>query len=127
MRHNNLDTNLNKLSTVFIAKFIRFFSLIPKKIVYCSLESLNFHISIGYSSKNSILIENGFDPDEFISKYSLSDYIAGTPSRHQSSAKPQSLFVSKEFVKKIYPPLIKHRQKKKKKKYIRNIHSAKFE
>ena len=94
IRHNNLDTNLNKLSTVFIAKFIRFFSLIPKKIVYCSLESLNFHISIGYSSKNSILIENGFDPDEFISKYSLSsEAIAFLKTKHFPAINTKNIFI----------------------------------
>lgn len=94
IRHNNLDTNLNKFSTVFIAKFIRFFSLLPKKIVYCSLESLNFHISIGYSSKNSILIENGFDPDEFTPKDSLSsEAIVALKIKHFPVINTENIFI----------------------------------
>jgi len=68
IRHNNLDINLNKATTVFIAKFLIYCSRLPHKIVYCSQESLNFHNKIGYQAKHSILIENGFDPTEFSNK-----------------------------------------------------------
>ena len=72
IRHNNLDINLNKSSTIFIAKFLAYCSRLPNKIVYCSQESLDFHSKIGYKAQRSILIENGFDPTEFSNKDSFS-------------------------------------------------------
>lgn len=68
VRHNNLDLKLNKLGTVFIAKFLVFFSSIPKKIIYCSDESMRFHSKVGYKNNRAQLIENGFDSKEFLHK-----------------------------------------------------------
>jgi glycosyltransferase involved in cell wall biosynthesis len=51
-----------KLINVFLSKI----SFIPDKIIYNSKNSIKDHTSLGYSSKNSILIHNGFDCSKWI-------------------------------------------------------------
>lgn len=72
IRHNNLERKLNKLTTIILAHFLGFLSFVPRRIVYCSNESISLHLSIGYKKKKSMLIENGFDSNEFKNRYELS-------------------------------------------------------
>ena len=48
-----------------LIRFSAFLSRIPDGIIYNSMDSVEQHTAIGYSSKRIYFIPNGFDPDEF--------------------------------------------------------------
>ena len=67
VRHAKLDRNSSKLLTIWIAKVCALLSnIVPKKIIYNSEGSKIFHESLGYSSNKSVVINNGFNLDEFL-------------------------------------------------------------
>jgi glycosyltransferase involved in cell wall biosynthesis len=62
VRHDFLDPKLIKSRTIFIARTSALLShWIPEKIIFCSESSMKEHLKIGYDSKKSIVIPNGFD------------------------------------------------------------------
>jgi len=72
IRHAELDLKISKKMTIFLSIICGIFSkLIPKKIIYCSERSINFHENKHLYDKNkSILIYNGYsEKDYYPSKY----------------------------------------------------------
>ena len=66
IHHGSLDKNINKFSTIFIAKINSFLSyFIPRKIVVCADSSKFMHIKNGFSKQKFITIENGIDLNKF--------------------------------------------------------------
>ena len=95
VRHNNLERKLNKLTTIILAYFLGSLSFIPKRIVYCSNESILLHLNIGYKKKKSILIENGFDRNEFKSRYELScEYKNRIRNKYFQDLTPNDLIIA---------------------------------
>ena len=63
IRNSDLQSNI-KMSTKFFLYLNIFFShLIPKKIIYCSNNSIDYHHKIGFSQKKTILIYNGYQKE----------------------------------------------------------------
>ncbi len=62
IRHSELNTQISKKMTIFLSIICGIFSkFIPKKIIYCSERSINFHEKNHFYSKNKkVLIYNGF-------------------------------------------------------------------
>src|SRR5699024_9459099 len=65
IRRNNLDTSLNKKSTIYIAKLNSLLSKRVDTVVSCSLKAKETHLDFGYSNKNMIVIPNGFEMQKF--------------------------------------------------------------
>lgn len=65
--HNtNLAPAINKRGTLLIARFCaRLSPWLPSAIVYCSEETKQAHLAIGYQADKSVVIPNGFDLDLF--------------------------------------------------------------
>ena len=62
IRHTHLNIKYSKISTIFIAYFLSFFSyFVPSKIIYCSHRSKKVHENKFYDKKKSIFIPNGYD------------------------------------------------------------------
>jgi glycosyltransferase involved in cell wall biosynthesis len=62
VRHSNLNPEDTKSSTIIVARLCALFSyIVPNKIVCCADEAREEHISIGYKSKNMVVISNGYD------------------------------------------------------------------
>jgi glycosyltransferase involved in cell wall biosynthesis len=68
IRHTPYDLSNEKRLTSNLISLGSILSFIPETIVYNSYNSLIKHESIGYSSKRSIVIPNGFDIDKFSPK-----------------------------------------------------------
>ncbi len=72
IRHSQLNLKISKKLTIFISIICGLLSkFVPKKIIYCSEKSLNFHQNEHFYSKNkTVLIENGYDHNTYFpSKY----------------------------------------------------------
>jgi len=72
IRHAELNSKISKKLTIFLSIICGMFSkFIPKKIIYCSERSVNFHENKHFYDKNkSILIYNGYsEKDYYPSKY----------------------------------------------------------
>ena len=67
IRHTKLNNKFSKKKTIFISIICGLFSkFIPKKIVYCSEESIKFHENYHlYSKKRTVLINNGFSDNDY--------------------------------------------------------------
>ncbi len=66
IHHGSLDKNINKFSTIFIAKINSLLSyFIPRKIIVCADSSKFIHIKKGFSKQKFITIENGIDFNKF--------------------------------------------------------------
>ena len=61
IRHSELNTKISKKMTIFLSIICGLFSkIVPKKIIYCSEKSINFHENYHFYSKNkTVLIYNG--------------------------------------------------------------------
>lgn len=96
IRHSVLDIRISKKTTVIISLICAFFSrYIPKKIIYCSKKSINFHEKKHfYNKKRTVLIYNGYDDKTYYSsnskrlkfrkknKLKISDIIIGFAGRY---------------------------------------------
>ena len=72
IRHSELNIKISKKTTILVSIFCGLFSMIvPKKIIYCSKKSINFHQNKHFYSKNKTkLIYNGYnDKIYYPSKY----------------------------------------------------------
>ena len=65
--HNtNLDLRTSSKKTILIVRILAKLSkYIPKLIISCSERAKDYHISLGYSAKKILVINNGIDFDEF--------------------------------------------------------------
>lgn len=73
IRHSELNTKISKKTTIFLSIICGILSsVVPKKIIYCSERSINFHESQHfYSKKKSTLIYNGFNETSYFSSKEL--------------------------------------------------------
>jgi len=63
IRHAELNTQISKKKTIFLSIICGLISkIVPKKIIYCSERSINFHEKFHFYSKNkTTLIYNGYN------------------------------------------------------------------
>ena len=108
IRHSELNFRLSKITTIAISLICSFFSrLIPKKIIYCSEKSINFHErKHNYSNKKTVLINNGFSDDDYYPsrkhrlnfrkkiKKQNSDIIIGFAGRYAKEKNISSLLIA---------------------------------
>ena len=62
IRHSILNLKMSKKTTIFVSLICSLFSrYVPKKIIYCSEKSINFHEKKHfYDKKKSVLVDNGY-------------------------------------------------------------------
>lgn len=66
VRNSNLDPRLNKRSTLGVVKTCAMLSSkVPDKILTCSRQAMEIHVSEGYVAKKMHVIPNGFDMSRF--------------------------------------------------------------
>ncbi|MCL1467424.1 glycosyltransferase family 4 protein [Argonema galeatum] len=65
IRHSLYSLSYEKRLTADIIKILSFLSIFSKKIIYNSQISARQHEKLGYKSRKTIIIPNGFDPDFF--------------------------------------------------------------
>lgn len=65
IRHSNLSRAHNSLSTILVAKFCAWLSSsIPKSIICCAEQARLTHEALGYDSRKTVVIPNGYDFSE---------------------------------------------------------------
>jgi len=108
IRHSVLSFKMSKKTTILISFFCAIFSrYFPKKIIYCSEKSINFHQNNHfYNPKKTILIDNGFSEKTFFSsknerlnfrkKYNLNknDIVLGFAGRYTKEKNISSLLLA---------------------------------
>src|SRR5699024_6388325 len=65
IRRSNLDSKVNKKSTMIIAKINSRLSKKVDKVVSCSLKAKGVHEEFGYFDENLLVIPNGFELGQF--------------------------------------------------------------
>jgi len=115
IRHSELDFKISKKMTIFISIFCGIFSrIVPKKIIYCSEKSINFHENKHfYSKKKTVLIDNGYSDKSYypsnykrlkfrkINKISKTDIIIGYAGRYAKQKNISTLlFAFSKIIKK---------------------------
>lgn len=66
IRQSDLHPQLSKKRTIWVARLSSFLSdWIPSRIIINSEKGKNVHRAFGYSSKNMVVVPNGFDTDRF--------------------------------------------------------------
>lgn len=65
LHHSDLSDENNKRSTIMIANQLGKFSKFINQVVSCGENVQKEHVRYGYSSKNNIVIPNGFDTSNF--------------------------------------------------------------
>ena len=66
IHHSSLSRGSTKRATLFIFQINIFLSyLVPKRIIYCAKNSRDIQESIGFKKKIGIVVQNGYDTDEF--------------------------------------------------------------
>ncbi len=73
IRHAELNTQISKKITILLSIICGLFSqIVPKKIIYCSEKSINFHEKFHFYSKNkTTLIYNGYNDKAYIPSVQL--------------------------------------------------------
>ena len=116
IRHSELNTKISKKMTILLSIICGLFSkTIPKKIIYCSEKSIEFHENVHFYSKNkTVLINNGFsDKTYYSSKYlrsnfrkknkiKRSDIILGFAGRYAKQKNITSLLLAFSKIMKNY-------------------------
>ena len=116
IRHSELNFKISKKLTIFLSIICGIFSkLIPKKIIYCSERSINFHENEHFYDKNkSILIYNGcneknYYPSKYLrssfkkkNKIKKTDIILGYAGRYAKQKNIPSLLYAFSKIKKNY-------------------------
>lgn len=115
IRHSELNLKISKKTTILVSIICGLFSkIVPKKIIYCSEKSINFHQNKHFYSKNKTkLIYNGYnDKIYYPSKYlkvnfrkkngiNKSDIILGFAGRYAKQKNiPSMLLAFSKFIKK---------------------------
>ncbi len=112
IRHAELNTQISKKITIFLSIICGLISkIVPKKIIYCSEKSINFHEKFHFYSKNKTsLIYNGYNDETYfpITKLGLkfrkkneintSDIIIGFAGRY---AKQKNIYSMLQAFSKI--------------------------
>lgn len=65
IRRSNLDPNLNKRSTILVAKINSKLSKKVDTVVSCSIKAKEVHKEFGYFDENLLVIPNGFELNQF--------------------------------------------------------------
>ena len=116
IRHSELNTKISKKMTILLSIICGLFSkAIPKKIIYCSEKSIEFHENVHFYSENkTVLINNGFsDKTYYLSKYlrsnfrkknkiKRSDIILGFAGRYAKQKNITSLLLAFSKIMKNY-------------------------
>ena len=116
IRHTKLRINFSKKMTIIISFICGILSwIVPKKIIYCSTQSSNFHEKNHFYSKyKTKFIENGFSDKSFFfsfekrqffrRKYKLNDndIILGFAGRYTKEKNIKSLLIAFSKIKKKY-------------------------
>ena len=74
IRHSELNFKISKKKTILISIICGLFSkFVPKKIIYCSEKSIEFHEkNFFYAKHKTILIDNGFDEKNYFESNHIS-------------------------------------------------------
>lgn len=116
IRHSELNLKISKKMTIIISIICGFFSkIVPKKIIYCSEKSINFHEKNHFYSKNkTALIYNGYSEKiympinrlrkNFRKKYKIkkSDIIIGYAGRYARQKNISSILIGFSKIVKNY-------------------------
>jgi len=108
IRHSELNYKISKKTTILVSLICGLFSkIVPKKIIYCSETSIDFHENNHfYLKKKSSLINNGYSHKsyypslklrlKFRKKYKIkkSYYILGYAGRYSKQKNIESLIIS---------------------------------
>lgn len=105
IRRSNLDPNVNKKSTIMIAKINSKLSKKVDKIVSCSIKAKEVHSEFGYSDDNLLVIPNGFELDQFSNDRKAKVKISKSIGKRNDI--PYIVHVGRWNVLKDYPNLIK--------------------
>ena len=116
IRHAELNTKISKKMTIFFSIICGLFSkAIPKKIIYCSEKSINFHENHHFYSKNKAsLIYNGCSDKSYLpakhlrlnfrkrNKIKKSDIIIGYAGRYAKQKNISSMLFAFSKITKNY-------------------------
>ena len=115
IRHSELNVKFSKKKTIFLSIICGLFSrLVPKKIIYCSDKSIEFHENQHFYNKNkTILINNGYSDKTYYPSKNLrlnfkkkndikkNDIILGYAGRYAKQKNIKSLLLA-------FSKIIKH-------------------
>lgn len=65
IRHSKLVKNVDKNTTILLAKILSKLSFLPNKIICGSTAAYEYHLELGYKEKKIVVIPNGFDTVHF--------------------------------------------------------------
>ena len=116
IRHSELNLKISKKKTILLSIICGLLSrIIPKKIIYCSEKSLQFHKTIHFYSKNkSNIIDNGYSDKDYYPSRSLrlnfrkknkikhSDIILGFAGRYAKQKNIHALLHAFSIMSKKY-------------------------
>ena len=116
IRHSELDFKISKKMTIFLSVICGIFSrIIPKKIIYCSDKSIDFHENQHfYSKEKKVLIDNGYSDKNYYpsnklrsdfrkrNKINKSDIVLGFAGRYAKQKNIPSLLLAFSKIKKSY-------------------------
>jgi len=115
IRHSELNLHISKKKTILISIICGLFSkIVPKKIIYCSEKSINFHVDQHFYCKNKTsLIYNGYSdkiyyPSKYLNlrfkkknKIDKSDIVLGFAGRYAKQKNIYSILIAfSKIVKK---------------------------
>ena len=115
IRHSELNLQISKKKTILISIICGLFSkIVPKKIIYCSEKSINFHVDQHFYCKNKTsLIYNGYNdkvyyPSKYLNlrfrkknKINKSDIVLGFAGRYAKQKNIYSILIAfSKIVKK---------------------------
>ena len=116
IRHSELNVQISKKTTIIISIICGLFSkFVPKKIIYCSEKSIEFHENQHFYCKNKmVLISNGYSdktyyPSKYLSsnfrkknKIKKNDFILGFAGRYARQKNIPSLLYAFSKIAKNY-------------------------
>jgi glycosyltransferase involved in cell wall biosynthesis len=115
IRHAELNTQISKKMTIFLSIICGLISkIVPKKIIYCSEKSINFHEKFHFYSKNKTsLIYNGYNDETYFpitklrSKFrkkneiNTSDIVIGFAGRYAKQKNINSMLYAFSKISKV--------------------------
>ncbi len=116
IRHSELNAKISKKMTIFLSMICGIFSrIIPKKIIYCSEKSIDFHENHHfYLKEKTVLIDNGYSENNYYpsnklrsdfrrrNKIGKSDIILGYAGRYAKQKNIPSLLLAFSKILKNY-------------------------
>ena len=120
IRHSELNFKISKKMTIFLSLICGIFSrFVPKKIIYCSERSIEFHEKkLFYSKRKTVLIYNGYNHKtyfpskklrlKFRKKYKIKNkqFILGYAGRYAKQKNIPSLLSAFSKVKEKYRSIL---------------------